>query len=650
MSDSDKINTAVKKHWLKAIISTLLLIVLVTLGIACTQKLSKKTDLKPLNIARANINETSVISLEKEYRKSRSGLKSTIINLDYNKALKALLGGSIDLFIGSIEIPSTLEDSVKKIPIAKDGVVLVVNPANKIKNLDKDQVISIFTGVSSSWKALNDENKPVMVVDRNPSSLEKRTFAKYIFGRSSPQASRFVTVDNVSEVRETLAKFSNAISYVNYSELDQSMKPLSFETIAPTESNISQGYYPLSRNLYLYYNPERLKKNGRFSSFKEFAALIRSAKGQELLAKSGLIPLSEAELEIASIENEPVYIGVAAPKTDQYAELGRSIINGAKLVEMEINKAGGIDGKPVELIICDDKSDSHNAVKCASKFVEAGVLGVIGHLNSQASIEASKIYAKNNTVQISPASSHPWYTERPGSKGFVFRTCGRDDQEASIIASAIKNSPVPHPLKISIFNNGTFHGSTLSALVEDEINNYGVDKIVDIKSIKKGQQQYFNEIQDLDTDVLVFVGEYGDAATIIKALALNNRSDVIFYGTDGTYSQRLIDEAGLRSEGVYVIGGTVNPQSKAFKDFSDLYKDTFKIEANAFAMNSYDATKLLIAAIENAKLKHPVMVAREVAGISFNGVTGPISFDEKGDSILPRVALYKVIDGKFIKQ
>lgn len=636
---------------LNKIALTLTVFLLTLFSFACSNSNQNNEDVKPLNIARADLAEATVANLEKEFRKINSSVKSSVVNIHPDQIINSLVNGSIDVFIGTVAVPKVLQDSIKQIPIARDGVVLVVNPTNKLRNISKEEVGRIFSGAVNSWKKFGDENKPIMVVQRDPASVERRTFEKKVFNGSAPSSDRFVKVDTVDEVKDILGKFPNAISYVNFSSLDKSsMKSLSIGNIPATSSNIAQGYFPLSRKLYMYFNPDYLKDSSKYTLLKEFASLVLSEKGQNILAKSGVIPLSEAELQIANLNHEPIYLGVAAPKQDSYMDLGRSIINGASLAVMELDQLGGIEGRPVELIDCDDKGTTRGAVDCATKFVESKVLGVIGHLNSQTSIEASKIYAKNNIVQITPAATHPWFTERPNSKGFVYRTCGRDDQEAKIIAAAINKLPQTHPLKVSIFHNGTFYGSTLASLIEDEITRSAVDEVVGIVAIRQGQQQYFNEVQNLKAKVLVFVGEYGEAAALVKALALNNKNDVTFFGSDGTYSQRFIEDAGLRSEGAYIIGSTLNLKSTALKQFNEVYKDTFKSEANAFAMNSYDATKILLQAIEQSKMKHSIMIAKEVKDTNYQGITGSIAFDEKGDPIFPRLALYRIASGRFVKQ
>lgn len=629
----------------------LLRIFIPILLIFCTSCGAVKKDLSPLNIGRHKIDNKLVEALDEEFIASSSSKhKSQLVDMSPDEVVNSLFNGDIDVYIGTTEIAENYTNSIKKIPIAKDGLVVVVHPANPIRNISKKNLVNIYSKVISNWKEVGGNNQPIMIVDRKDSKLEWKIISKLIFN-SSVISMDNVMVENQAEVVKTLMKFPNALSYLNFSSLaGTKLKVLNIDNIPPTFMNISKGYFPLARPLYIYFNEEKLKENNKYEAFKDFAAFINGAKGQEVIRAKGLIPLTEAEQKLASLDKDPVYLGVAAPLEGVYVDLGRSIVNAAKLAVSETNRAGGIDGRSIELIVCNDKADTSVALECATKFVRKNVFGVIGHLTSQASIEASKIYVKNKIPQISPSTTHPWFTERPGSRGYVFRTSGRDDQQAKIISDTIKELDYQHPLKVTILNNGTVYGSTLSSLIDNEISEAGFDQVVEIRSFEQEQKQFHKEIEDLKSDVLVFVGEYGDAAQIVKGLALANKSDVVFMGADGTYSKRFIEEAGLRAENAYIIGNTSNVDSQAINNFRESFLSEFKMEATAYAMNSYDTAKILIEALKSAKVVNSNLIAQEVQAINYKGITGDISFNSIGDPILPRMAMYKVTDGNFVKQ
>jgi len=633
----------------KPITFALISIIVLIVGTACVRHFLSDSGFVALNIARGSSDVDLISALEAKFVKSNGGVRSNYISLKSQKIIPSLLDGSIDVYVGMMDIPDYYASQIKAVPIAKDGLVIVTNPRNPVSNLSRRQLVSIFARRSKNWSQLGGANKPIMLLERNRDSIEKRTIYKLLFDSLPAESGSEVVAASAQELREALLRFPNAISYMHSSELGEELKALDLDNIPATRMNISQGYFPLARTIYCYFSPKVLRDKAKMDSLRQFLEFTHSPKGQDVIASQSHISLSAAELDLVTLSNNPIVIGVAAPSEGSYRDLGRSIVDAVKLAVEEENQKGGIEGRQVELVICNDKASSTQAVSCANKFVKNNAIGVVGHLTSQASIEASKIYVQNQIIQISPGSTHPWLTERPGAHGYVFRTSGRDDQQAKLIVQTINSLAREHPLKVTVFNNGTIYGSNLATLIENEALKSGIDKVVALKSIEQDQNQYQNELEALDSDVLVFVGEYGDAAHLVKGLALSNKSNVVFIGADGTFSERFIELAGLRSEGAYIIGNTVNESSPVLEAFKQKFRKRFKTNVTAYAMNSYDSAKILLEAIKEVKVDNPRLISAAIKNISYNGVTGKISFDEIGDTVSRRMQAYRVVQGQFVK-
>ena len=151
-------------------------------------------------------------------------------------------------------------------------------------------------------------------------------------------------------------------------------------------------------------------KTFRFGAFAAMALAI------------GAISAAKAEIVIAT----------AGPMTGQYASFGAQMKAGAEQAVKDINAAGGVLGQKLVLHIGDDACDPKQAVAVANQMVNKGVVFMAGHFCSGSSIPASKVYEEEGVLQISPASTNPKLTEEGGDN--VFRTCGRDDQQAGAIA------------------------------------------------------------------------------------------------------------------------------------------------------------------------------------------------------------------------
>lgn len=574
----------------------------------------------------------------------------------FTKALQLIDEEKVDLFIGSVNddlyVQTNHEQSLEHLSFAKDGLVIITNPQNRVSNLSSDELKAIFLRKINNWKQVPEANKklpgnPIVVIDHERTCDVREAFYYKLFKSSTVNFPKAITVNSPSEVHDAIVKFPNAISYQSNSEFKGGLSRPYIDNIPADEFNIQKGYFPLSRDIDVLFSSKLVKKNKKYDSLKDFVDFLLSPKGQAIVSSMDYIPLTNSEIEAVQMKSNPFYIGVAAPLEGVYSELGKSIVSAAKIAVNEINALGGIETKNLEIIVCNDKANADEALKCAKDFVKEGVSGVIGHLTSQASIEASKVYAKNKIVQITPASTHPWFTERPGARGYAFRTIGRDDKQARIIAETISELGVAHPARVAVLHNSTIYGNTLSALVEHEVNNLETDKIVEILALKQDNHQYHNEINEVDANVLVFVGEYGDAAQIIKELALSNKKDIVFIGADGVFSQAFIDGAGLRAEGAFVTGSTIE-ESLNLTSFKTKFREIYKQETSAFALNSYDATKMLIAAVAQA-YKENLPVNKVLKETRHLGLTGLIYFNNIGDPVLPRIAMYQVQNGEFVK-
>lgn len=597
-------------------------------------------DFKMLTVASLHSEASLLEQLREKYGKKKLEISNQKFNKERAKA--ALLDGSIDIFIGELDEDKDITEEI----IAKDPLVIVTNTFNKVNNLSKQDLSKILSRELNNWQSLNGKNEPILVVDRDILNPEYIALYQGLLGANSQHSN--ITVNDTVEVKAAIQKFANAISYMSFRDLDQSVKAISVDTLPPSETNINQGYYPLSRSIKLYYNQSKIKAALKKSSLKKFQAFIYN-RGQELISELDYMPLTAAERELVKVDSDPVYIGIAVPLEGTYLELAKSIVNAARLAVEDINEQDGINSRPVELIVCNDKANVASAIECANKFVASEVLGVIGHLTSQASIEASKIYVKHKIIQISPASTHPWFTERPGARGYTYRTIARDDKQAELITNLLDSLGLEHPLKVSVFNNGTIYGSTLATLIENAILKKGQDKIVGLKAFEQNAGQYHKEIEGLETNVIIFIGEYGDAAQIVKELALNAKQNIKFIGADGVFSPSFIEEAGLRAEGAYVTGSTLGEDPKIVTEFEKRFNAKYKIPISAFAMNSYDATNILLNAIR-ASYKNNTTIVEEMNKTKHHGITGKISFNSLGDPNEERMNIYKVIDGKFVRQ
>lgn len=362
--------------------------------------------------------------------------------------------------------------------------------------------------------------------------------------------------------------------------------------------------------------------------------------------KSALTVLAVAALLVACGKKEAaapaaaadpvVKIGHVGPTSGAIAHLGKDNENGAVMAIEELNAAGVmIDGKKVklELMAEDDAADPKQGTAVAQKLADAKVAGVIGHLNSGTSIPASKIYSDAGIPQISPSATNPKYT-RQGFKT-TFRVVADDVHLGGTLGKYAVGT-----LKgkaIAVVDDRTAYGQGVAEEFVKAVEAAGgkvvakeftTDKATDFNSI-------LTTIKGKKPDIVFFGGMDAVAGPMLKQMkSLGIKAK--FMGGDGICSTELIklagDAAGEDQLFCAEAGGVEGEAKAGMDDFKAKFKTKFNADVQVYAPYVYDSVKIMVAAMVEAKSSDPAKYLPVLAATKdFKGVTGPITFDEKGD-------------------
>lgn len=347
-------------------------------------------------------------------------------------------------------------------------------------------------------------------------------------------------------------------------------------------------------------------------------------------------------------------IAVVAPQSGPYSFLGKSIINGAELAVKEANEKGGVNGKKIVLIKEDDGGLVGEGAFFAYRLTRTEmILGVIGHLNSDISIPASEFYTRAMIPQISPGSTSPYFTEREATRGYVFRTIGRDDTQGKLLAEyVIKNGFK----RVAILYNDRAYGRSLAGEFAKSLkvnpSPTARPEIVFYNMIDVGKKDYgslLSQLSSFTPDVVFLAGEHDDAGNLVRDFPKYGLGMTHFIGGDGIDNVEFIKIGGRSTEGSVVI----SPAPIVNSEFVEKFKKAFNEEPLGYAGNSYDAVNILINAIKKVSRDavnrvSTEKVAKEVSGTKdFPGVSGSITFDKNGDLVSPGFVLSRVINGTF---
>lgn len=352
----------------------------------------------------------------------------------------------------------------------------------------------------------------------------------------------------------------------------------------------------------------------------------------------------------AVAQEQIVKIGHVGPLSGPIAHLGKDNENGARMAIDVLNAKGmTLGGKKVkfQLVAEDDGANPQQATSVAQKLTDAKVNGVIGHLNSGTTIPASKIYNDHGIPQISPSATNPKYTQQ-GYKG-AFRVVANDGQLGGALgryaATTLKVK------NIAIIDDRTAYGQGVADEFAKAAKAAGItivgrqytnDKATDFNAI-------LTAIKGKQPDLVFFGGMDavgGPMLRQMKQLGINAK----FMGGDGICTEQLPSlAAGAMGDSQVVCaeaGGVEDSGKKAMESFRADYKKKFGTEVKLYAPYVYDAVMVMADAMQRANSAEPAKYLPELAKTSYQGVTGKIEFDARGDMKQGTLTLYTYQAGK----
>ena len=346
-----------------------------------------------------------------------------------------------------------------------------------------------------------------------------------------------------------------------------------------------------------------------------------------------------------------VKIGHVGPTSGSIAHLGKDNENGARLAIKDLNAKGvTIGGKKVkfELLAEDDAGDPKQGTAAAQKLVDSKVNGVVGHLNSGTSIPASRIYSDAGIPQISPSATNPKFT-RQGYKT-TFRVVADDVHLGGTLGRyAVKELKGK---SIAVIDDRTPYGQGVAEEFEKGVKAAGgttvgreftSDKATDFTAI-------LTNLKAKKPDVVFFGGMDAVAGPMLRQMKQLG-IEAKFVGGDGICSSELPKlAAGSMGDSQVVCaeaGGVEGTAKKGMEEFYARFKTEYKADVQVYAPYVYDAVMVMADAMVKAGSADPAKYLPVLAKTDgFKGVTGTISFDEKGDVKNGALTLYTFKGGK----
>lgn len=195
--------------------------------------------------------------------------------------IQSALSGAAQIGMADLVKLPKEADTLKSIVVARDGIAVVLNPANAITGLTLEQVRGLFSGTIKNWKEVGGADHAVAVISREAGSGTRTSFEQ-IIGGVTLSADALIQ-DSNGTIRETVANDAHAIGYLSHGLINEKIKPVTVDGFSCTEKDIMSGSYKLVRPVYLVYKAEITP------ACQAFLDYLLSSEAQELLHKNGLI-------------------------------------------------------------------------------------------------------------------------------------------------------------------------------------------------------------------------------------------------------------------------------------------------------------------------------------------------------------------------
>lgn len=343
---------------------------------------------------------------------------------------------------------------------------------------------------------------------------------------------------------------------------------------------------------------------------------------------------------------DTIKVGANLEMTGGSASYGISSKNAIELAFKEINEKGGINGKQLELVVADNKSEAAEATNAMQKLVsQDNVVAVIGPNLSSSVIAASAINNSAKVLDIAPMATNPYVTVDQASgktKEFNYRTCFIDPFQGTVMAKfataelGVGNAAI-------LIDNSSDYAKGLAQFFKENFVKEGGAVTAEESYLQKDTdfKATLTKIKATNPDFLYVPGYYQEVGLIVKQ-ARELGMNMPIAGGDGWDSAKMPEIAGTAALNNTYFSSLYSPEdsSDINKNFVAAYEKAYGQKPDVFAALSYDSALLVAEAIKNAGSTEPAKISEAMAKINgFSGVSGSVTFDDKHNPVKSAVIL-----------
>ena len=345
---------------------------------------------------------------------------------------------------------------------------------------------------------------------------------------------------------------------------------------------------------------------------------------------SGAAPANDGAV---APSGDPIKIGLPAPLSGSSGAIGKTLVNSAQLAIDQWNAKGGVHGRPVQLLSEDDENTPAKAVNVANKLVhQDAVDAIIGCLNSTACMAVQDITNKAGMIQVALGSNRN-ITEL--GHQYVFRVQANDKFQAAGLVKYVVDE-LGYSRLACIYVSDDF-GTGGKDVVVEELANRGLE-LVAMETFDPDTSDVSSQlvsIKNANPDALIIWCMYQPGALICKQAEQIGLGDLPKFGGGGLVNPTLYELAGESAIGLNMVQlfyPNYDAANDAGKQFITDYQAAYNVMPDNNCGMAYDATNILLTAMQNApETMTPSEIKAELHKLQYDGVSGDLTFTEKGD-------------------
>lgn len=352
-------------------------------------------------------------------------------------------------------------------------------------------------------------------------------------------------------------------------------------------------------------------------------------------------------LTVAACEREPVKLGFSGTLTGPFSDLGIHGRNGARMAVEAINKAGGVHGRPLELLVEDDGGTPEGAIRADRHLAALGVVAVIGHMTSALSMAALPVTQETGVPLISPTTSTPLLK---GRKDLFFRVQPTTDSAARALARWVTGKPsLKTVCTVRDTRNDAYTAPWEGTFVADyeRLGGKVPCRMTYEDADPTAVHALIHALRVAQPDAVLLVSSARDAAYFLRVFATEGITIQVL-SSGWAQTEAFLAESGQLSGNVFFATENMPTDSTArLRDFSREYRKRFGIAPSFAAVKAYDAVQLVYSALKETAEKREELVRALSRSRTLDSLYGSLTIDAYGDTSGPYF-IVGVKEGRFV--